>query len=71
MSPRVDRSSVSADPSKNVNAVEDFLEVVLSAYVIGAAKNIMGITDGEEISATTPLQTLSYELVKKFTSLQW
>jgi hypothetical protein len=54
-----------------VNAVEDFLEVVLSAYVIGAAKNIMGITDGEEISATTPLQTLSYELVKKFTSLQW
>ena len=59
------------DPSKNVNAVEDFLQVTLHSYVIGAAKHIMGIKVGEEPESVTPIEAISKEIVKRFTTLQW
>ena len=57
----VHRSSVGADPSKNMKAFEDFLLVVLSAHLIVAAK----VISSENLTCTE----IAKEIVSKFVKI--
>ena len=58
----LNRSSIPTDPGKNMKAVEDFLHVVLTSYIIVAAKTILR----EEISGTGNVHSLSKIIVERF-----
>ena len=56
----INRSSVPDDPKKNMKAVEDFMEVVLSAHVIVAANTVL--CEKPDLS----IEDLSHEIIQKF-----
>ena len=56
----INRSSVPDDPKKNMKAVEDFMEVVLSAHVIIAANTVL--CEKPDLS----IEDLSHEIIQKF-----
>ena len=45
----INRRNISKDPSSNVNASEDFLEVVTSAHIVAAAMEVVGVTKLAEL----------------------
>ena len=40
------------DPSSNVNASEDFLEIVTSAHIVAAAMEVLGVRELAELYST-------------------
>ena len=53
------------DPGDNMKASEDFLQVVLHAHIVAAAKTIHSTTGGSELS----LAELSKAVVEKFVQI--
>ena len=45
----INRRNISKDLSSNVNASEDFLEVVTSAHIVAAAMEVLGVTKLAEL----------------------
>ena len=79
----LNRSSVPTDPKKDVNAAEDFLEVVLIGHVVAAGMEILGMeTMKDQPNDTFPLseplsksqkeqvlKSIAHDLVSKFVNL--
>jgi hypothetical protein len=52
----LNRSAVGKDPSKNVHAIEDLLEVVLAAYVLQATCIVLDVSVDDGLQDKSPLQ---------------
>ena len=59
------RTSVPKDPTKNVKGAEDFLQLVLTSYVISAANAVLSTCPGGDVNAVSEIIVSSFCTLSK------